>query len=171
MAKVNRRKLTEADVTFTVEVLEEDTQVRGNAVASDDDAADKALEDEIVSRLESGHVEAWCCLRVKAEWTAPECTVFEGLQHLGCCSFLPNDTIHKSTRDQIAESVDDYAMKSEALADLQREVDRADYREAGELVLEAIGGIPDKTLHSWVRDRSGFLPLAKAELVRRAIKR
>ncbi len=171
MAKVNRRKLTEADVTFTVEVLEEDTQVRGNAVASDDDAADKELEDEIIQRLENGHVEAWCCLRVKAEWTAPDGTVFEGVQHLGCCSFLPNDTIHKSTSAQIAESVDDYAMKSEALADLQREVDRADHREAGQLVLEAIGGIPDKTLNRWVREGTGYVPLAKAELVRRAIKR
>jgi hypothetical protein len=62
---VTIRKLTEADVEFTVRVEQDDTPVRGNAMASGDDAADRECEDEILSRLEAGNVEAWCVLTVE----------------------------------------------------------------------------------------------------------
>ena len=75
------RPLTADEVTFTVEALPEDIPVRGNAMASGDDAADKEYEDEIISRLDSGDIWAWCHVLVKAKWNGYEGTAGLG----GCC--------------------------------------------------------------------------------------
>jgi hypothetical protein len=79
---VNSRKLTAAEVTFTVEAEQDDLRVRGNALASGDDAEDKACEDEILRRLDAGDVWAWACVTVKASWRG-----FVGADTLGACSY------------------------------------------------------------------------------------
>jgi hypothetical protein len=72
---------TKLNVTYRIEVEQDDTQVRGNAMASGDDAADKAVEDEILDRLDRGDVWAWAMVKVVAE-----CEGFEGFDTLcGCC--------------------------------------------------------------------------------------
>jgi|SRR6185312_340027 len=67
---------------FTIEAEPEEIEVRGNAMASGDAAADKAVEDEILRRLDQGDVWAWASVTVR-------CTLegFEGRDHLGCCSY------------------------------------------------------------------------------------
>jgi len=56
-------------VEYQLHIAQEElTEVRGNAMASGDDAADKAYEDEILARLERDDLLAWCCLQVTARW-------------------------------------------------------------------------------------------------------
>lgn len=51
---------------FTVHVEQDETPVRGNALASGDDAVDRECEDEILARLRDGDVWAWACVEVRA---------------------------------------------------------------------------------------------------------
>ena len=76
------RKLTPADVRFTITVEYEQTSVRGNALASGDDEADRECEDAIIKRLDQGDVWAWCTVFVTATWNE-----HEGRTDLGCCSY------------------------------------------------------------------------------------
>lgn len=71
-----------SDVTFRVICEPEDIPVRGNAMASGDDAADRECEDEIIRRLERGDIWAWCSVTVRAEYRG-----FLGTDHLGACSY------------------------------------------------------------------------------------
>jgi hypothetical protein len=68
-------------VTLTLTAEDEDIPVRGNASASDDPEADKRYEDEIIARLDSGDVWAWCYVVVKA--TCGDHTATDSLG--GCC--------------------------------------------------------------------------------------
>lgn len=70
------------EVEFVLIVEQEDIPVRGNAMASGDDAADKAYEDEIIERLDNGDVWAWACVCVTATWKG-----MEGVNYLGCCCY------------------------------------------------------------------------------------
>lgn len=74
------------EVTYRIECLEEDTPVRGNALDSGDKAYDKQVEDEILARLHSDDLWAWCCVRVVATVTVDGQT-FEGDDYLGCSSY------------------------------------------------------------------------------------
>jgi hypothetical protein len=76
------RKLVAGEVTFTVEVEAEDMPIRGNALASGDDAVDPAYENGINARLDQGDVWAWCTVWVTASWGD-----FTGRANLGCCSY------------------------------------------------------------------------------------
>ncbi len=69
-------------ITFTVAIAQDDTAVRGNAMASGDDAADREVEDAILARLEDGDAWAWCVVRVTASVDG-----FEGADYLGACCF------------------------------------------------------------------------------------
>jgi hypothetical protein len=80
MVKV--RKLTAKDVTFSIEIEAEDTPVRGNFMASGDDAADKADEDAVIAKIESGDTWAWCTVFVWAKWKGHRAQA-----NLGCCSY------------------------------------------------------------------------------------
>lgn len=95
-----------SQVEYTIECLEEDTPVRGNALASGDDDADREAEDEILAALER-NPWAWCCVRVIAR-LGP----FQGDDCLGCCSYKSEDDFLESG---------DYApqMKDDALANLK----------------------------------------------------
>ena len=81
------KPLTESDnVRFELSVEADDIPVRGNAMASGDDDADRECENELIERLESGDETAWCHVRVVA--TDPE-TELEGEDSLGCVSLEP----------------------------------------------------------------------------------
>jgi hypothetical protein len=60
-------KFNHADVEFTVVCEPDESAVRGNAMASGDDAADIRCENEILERLDRGDVWAWCSVKVIGE--------------------------------------------------------------------------------------------------------
>ena len=70
------------EINYRIEVEPEHEPVRGNALASGDDAADREYEDEILARLDAGDVWAWAAVTVIAEVDG-----FEGRDRLGCCSY------------------------------------------------------------------------------------
>lgn len=98
------------EVTYSIECLPEHTGVRGNAMASGDDAADKEDENRIIADLESGNEWAWCCVKVTATWNG-----FTGKDYLGCCSYASEDDFKVE-----GGYYDD--MKQQALEDLHRNV-------------------------------------------------
>jgi hypothetical protein len=95
-------------ITYELFVDYDELQVRGNAMASDDDDEDKAVEDEIIERLESGDVWAWAAVTCRASYKG-----LIGQDHLGACSY-------KDTEDFIAPGGYWDDMKSEAKTDLLR---------------------------------------------------
>ena len=61
---------------------EDDCPVRGNALASGDDAYDKKVEDEILERLDNGDVWAWAVVEVRAGYGD-----LSASDYLGACSY------------------------------------------------------------------------------------
>ena len=94
-------------VTFTLEIEPEDLEIRGNALASGDDAEDREAEDSIIAQLESGNLWAWCSVKVTA--TAGG---VEGVDYLGGCSY-------RDTAEFIQPGGYYDDMKAEALAELK----------------------------------------------------
>lgn len=74
--------------TIRLRVDPEASTVRGNALASGDDAADRAFENEILAQLQAGNDWAWCCVIVTATH-APSGPV--GRDILGRCSYANED--------------------------------------------------------------------------------
>lgn len=112
------RRLTEDDVTFSIQCRPEEVPVRGNVLASDDPVADKRDEDEIIARLESGDDWAWCAVEVTAHWED-----FSASTHLGCCSYASEEDFRQS-----GDYFDD--MKAEALSALNEKIARFDSKLA-----------------------------------------
>ena len=106
------RKLTAAEVTFSIECEEEHIPVRGNALASGDDEEDRACENEIIARLDRGDLWAWCTVKVTARWGD-----YEASEYLGCCSY-------ENEKDFKAGGYYEQ-MRDEALTRLQAEIERA----------------------------------------------
>jgi hypothetical protein len=104
------RKLTEADVTFSLCVEQDDEMIRGNVSAS------KRVEEEILVRLDEGDVWAWASVQVIATLTLPDGTEITGDAHLGCCSYKNEDDFKQSGYYE--------QMKTDAFADLQVSVER-----------------------------------------------
>lgn len=104
------KKLTLDDVEIVLRVEPEQESVRGNALASGDDAVDKECEDQILDRLRDGDDWAWAAVTVEARYHG-----LTGRDHLGCCTY----------RDEADFRESDYftSMKVEALASLQKEID------------------------------------------------
>lgn len=75
------------EVTITLEPLEEDTPVRGNALMSGDKKQDKLCEDGIIRRLENGDIWAWFTAKVVASFNGVE----SDAEYLGCCSGSEKD--------------------------------------------------------------------------------
>lgn len=66
-AKVNAKlEALLATAEISVQCETEWHDIRGNVMASGDDAADKAAEDAIIARLERGDGWAWCGVQVTA---------------------------------------------------------------------------------------------------------
>jgi hypothetical protein len=105
------RTLKPSDVTFTLECLAEDTPVRGNAMASGDDATDREAEDWVNCQLRDGNEWAWCTVKVTAEWQT-----FRGVAYLGCCSYLSEEDFRVGGYYE--------SMKDEALDDLNESIER-----------------------------------------------
>lgn len=112
------RKLTESEVTFTVELEPEDMSVSGHFISGDPDYAveERELEERIITEASQGNVEAWCCIKVTASWDG-----FTAVDYLGACSFLEDGT-HRSVAGQVSEYVDDHGMKETALERLNQAI-------------------------------------------------
>lgn len=126
------RKLRARDVVFEVIVEPEQDPVAGH-FATGDVAADAAIEREIIESFNSGNVEAWCSITVKATWQS-----IEGTDHLGCCSHLPGKGL-PSLDEQVESTVRDHGMREQALADLNYQI-----RQTAERGLELINRLTVK---------------------------
>lgn len=100
-------------VRYTLECLPEDIPIRGNAMASGNDAEDRRVEDWIFAELERGNPWAWCHVRVRA-WAGD---VF-GEDNLGACSYTSREEFEKP-----GGYFDD--MKMVALDDLREKLAKA----------------------------------------------
>lgn|SRR5512139_140176 len=129
------KRLTPADVTFEIRTEPEDTEVRGNFMSGDPEyeQADRELEDRIIERLNSGDYEAWCGVIVEARYG----------EHLGGDSIWGNTLSDDYTADTVAE---EHGMRENALAELQKEVDRAALKAAERAVLDALSEVPEDKL-------------------------
>jgi len=107
------------EVEFDLEIMEDDVPVRGNAIVSGDDDLDKEVEDEILERLETGDLWAWCTVKVTAEWEAEDGRIFSGEDYLGGCSYRDEEDFTEP-----GGYYDD--MKEQAYAELLAEASGAD---------------------------------------------
>lgn len=111
------RKLTAAEVTFTVEVEADEcateADIRGS-FATDEPDLDRETADEIIRRLRRGDETAWCGVVVKATW-AFDGRTYEADDSIWGCSL--DDSY---TAEVVAES---YGMREEALAQLNRDLE------------------------------------------------
>ena len=73
-------------ITYKLFISQDDIPVRGNAMASGDEAEDKAVEDEILSRLDDGDTWAWASVNVQASVTI-DGEEFTGDDYLGGCCY------------------------------------------------------------------------------------
>jgi len=107
----------EDGIEFTLEAVEEDIPIRGNAIASGDDEADAKLEAEIIESYENGNLFAWCSLHVVA--SHPLLTELYGHNYLGCVSLLPQYiTNRNSITDEAKGMATDHGMAEEAKGEL-----------------------------------------------------
>lgn len=76
-------------VTYQLSIEPEDIPVRGNAIASGDDAYDKKVEDEIIRRVDNGDDWAWCTVEVDAIFfpKGGQAARITGRTSLGGCSY------------------------------------------------------------------------------------
>lgn len=115
MKKVCFKLPTIDQVVFTLTAEQDDTPVRGNAMASGDDSVDKAYEDEIIQRLDNGDVWAWASVKVTSSYKS-----FKGTDHLsGCCYKDEKDFMQPGGYydDMKKEAYNNLITKLEALAD------------------------------------------------------
>lgn len=118
-------------VTYSIKCLPEDTPVRGNIGASGDSALDKAIENEILARLERGEQWAWCYVEVVASVLFNGQT-FTGSDFLSGCSY--KDEADFATEDGYYPQ-----MRDEALNALKVNLAHAVKRgEAAALALKAL---------------------------------
>ena len=75
----------DSKVSYGIEVLPEYLDVRGNAMASGDDAFDREVEDSIIADFEGGNEWAWCTVKVTARYEYID--EIEGVDYLGACSY------------------------------------------------------------------------------------
>lgn len=78
-------QLERAGFIVTLEAEQEHIPVRGNAMASGDDEQDRAVEDEIIERLNNGDVWAWASVRVAV--SHDDIPSIEGDDYLGGCCY------------------------------------------------------------------------------------
>ena len=73
---------TKETVTWTLKAEQDEMPVRGNAMASGDDEADRKYEDEIIDRLSNDDIWAWAQVTLIGTWHG--LTVED---HLGACTY------------------------------------------------------------------------------------
>ncbi len=96
-------------VIYTHSYEQDDCSLTGNVMASGDDAADRAAENEIAERLNRGDDSAWCCVKVVASLGD-----FRGSACLGSCTLGDGYTLE--------QCIEDHGLEHEALEDLRREL-------------------------------------------------
>lgn len=99
-------------IRYQIEIEQDDIPVRGNAIASGDKATDKAVEDEIIERLDNGDTWAWCSVCVVAEAGGTE-----GRAYLGACSYKDEEDFRSGGYYE--------QMQEEAKEDLMEQLRRA----------------------------------------------
>lgn len=105
------KKLTSDEVAFSFSVEPDDIPVKGNALASGDDAADKEAEDAILDRLDRGDELAWCIIVVEAKWQG-----YRGIASLG------GNTLADSA--EVESTIKEHDMYTEALDNLNTALER-----------------------------------------------
>lgn len=78
--------LASLDVAYTIHVSEDDTPIRGNALASGNSDIDRECEEAIIRRLNNGDVWAWAFVRVTAQ-AIVNGVLYTGEDCLGGCSY------------------------------------------------------------------------------------
>jgi hypothetical protein len=116
-------------VTYTFSYEQDDIPVRGNAIASGDEAFDKQVEDEIIEALNRGEDWQWALARVIAS-VEVEGETYRGDTYLGACSYRSESDLKSGVFED---------MKAEALYDLKRNISEAIKR--GEIAQKAIGAL------------------------------
>jgi hypothetical protein len=104
------KKITENMVAWSVEAMEEDILVRGNAVVSGNDEEDREIEDAIIQDLEDGNEWAWCTVAVRGQYKG-----LEAVEYLGACSYKDEEDFHKGGYLE--------GMKKEVVDNLNRQVE------------------------------------------------
>jgi hypothetical protein len=160
MSRINRRKLKLSEVEITIDTEEEDMSIEGYF-------DDKALEQEIIESYGSGNGYAWCCVIVTAKWTDPSGHEHVGRDTLGGVSCLPTEQM--TARESFDALVKDHGMPEQALADLQREVNRYDRGKARDAVLDVLDSLSPGLIEGWGRNVGVVGKLGKAVLKMRRI--
>lgn len=75
-----------SEIEFSVICEPEDMAIRGNCMASGDDAGDEACAVQIEADLEAGNPWAWCSIAVTGSWEGLEVT-----EYLGQSSYASED--------------------------------------------------------------------------------
>jgi hypothetical protein len=108
---IMKKQLKINDVSFQIYAINEDVPVKGNAIASGDDAFDRKVENRIIRELENGNVWAWCTVEVKAIYKE-----LSASDYLGCCSY-------KHEKDFMKKGGYYHGMKERAFDELKKKVD------------------------------------------------
>lgn len=108
------------NVEYRIEVEQDDLDLRGNVMASGDDALDREAEAEVSRRLNQGDVWAWAMVTVIAS-----CEGFEGRACLGGCSYEDEAAFRQGGyyEDMCAEAYD--ALKA-TIADAKMRLAKAE---------------------------------------------
>lgn len=88
-------------IEFKMAAHPEDMPIRGNLIASGDDAEDKRQEDAVIEDLENGNEWAWCVIEVKGEYLGLSASEFLG----GCCYDSEDDAYASGVFDELKEQV------------------------------------------------------------------
>lgn len=101
-SRLRRLKLEEVEVVFTNEP--EDVPIRGNVMCTEEPEKDRAEEDELIRRHNSGDEWAWFCAKVEVRWKG-----LRGVATLGCCSCLSEEDWKEFGQqdDLVDEALDD----------------------------------------------------------------
>lgn len=116
------RQLTVAEVEFSLDVIEEDIEIKGNVLASGNEKDDREAEEWVRSQLRAGNYWAWCAVKVTARWKN-----FYGCDVLGCCSYEMKEMREWHGLETPADFIETYGreMEKEALNSLNQHVYQA----------------------------------------------
>lgn len=109
-------RLTPNNCNVSVDCMPEHTRIRGNAIASGDDAYDKKVERKIQRKLDNGNEWAWCTIRVTVTPKPLAVCDLSATDYLGCCSY-------ESKADFIRNSGYYEDMVNTCIAELQETID------------------------------------------------
>jgi hypothetical protein len=100
------------EITYKIEVEQDDTRIRGNLCCTDDDEQDTKEENEVFRRLDNGDIYAWCLIKVTA--------TFGRFSH---SDYLVGNSLKDGS--EVEEQVEFHGMKQEARLGLIKEIKQA----------------------------------------------